>query len=337
MTTQGSLFASERDEPALPSQEILLDRYRAHRLEEGAALRTAGSEVSQLRALGRDLASSGRAWALVDVLDRPELAGACLLAPEGDVTRTTIRTRYRAVQRLLRLDVAPNIASRRLRCLDASLGRKSSSGWHDPGVVVGGRKSRGRARPTLPTSAPAEIFEVAEAESAESAALAALLCYTGIPLDDVCRLRWCELIWGRDALDCEVRLGAGRARRVYVVMGPGVAAILRLHLERAAEASAGFLFRGRREGAPLTSRAVSGRLSRWAQRAGCGAVRRYEVTAALAAWLSERGVDDASIQQVLGRRWTKSVDALLAPYKRLDDQDRVQEVLQRRLDGAGLD
>ncbi len=78
-------------------------------------------------------------------------------------------------------------------------------------------------------------------------------------------------------------------------------------------------------------------VGRWAQRAGCGAVRRYEVTAALAARLSERGVDDASIQQVLGRRWTKSVDALLAPYKRLDDQDRVQEVLQRRLDGAGLD
>ena len=78
---------------------------------------------------------------------------------------------------------------------------------------------RARARPTLPTSALAEIFEVADADPEESAALAALLCYTGIPIDDICRLRWCELTWGRDVLDCEVRLGAGRDRRVYVVNG----------------------------------------------------------------------------------------------------------------------
>ena len=332
---QGSLFASEREEPASPSQEALLDRYRSHRLEDGASPRTAASEVSQLRALGRDLASSGRARALVDVLNRPELAGACLLDPQGEVSRSTIRTRYRAVQRLLGFEVAPEVASRRLQRLDASLGRKSSRGWHDPGVVVGGRKERARARPTLPTSALAEIFEVAEGDSAQSAALAALLCYTGIPIDDVCRLRWCELTWGRDALDCEVRLGAARDRRVYVVMGPGVAAILRLRLERADEDLAAFLFRGRRAGTAVTSRAVSGRLTRWARRAGYGSVRRHEVTAALAAWLSENRVDDASIQQVLGRRWTKSVDALLAPYKRLEGQERVQEVLERRLDSPG--
>ena len=111
-------------------------------------------------------------------------------------------------------------------------------------------------------------------------------------------------------------------------------AMLRLYVDSAEQPDHSLLFEGRRPGAPVTDRAVRGRLARWGTTAGWPGVRRQDLVSALAAWLSDRGIDDHSIKVALGRRRVKSIDALLEPHRRLDAQLQAQRALAEELRSA---
>src|SRR5690606_6653780 len=97
-----------------------------------------------------------------------------------------------------------------------------------------------------------------------------------------------------------------------------------------------YRFLGRAHSSAVTSRAVSIRLRAWSAAAGVGRVTRSARTAARAVWLSSEGVDDPRIQIAMGRRSVRSVDAMLAPYRRHANQTAVQAVLETQLYEASL-
>ena len=171
-----------------------------------------------------------------------------------------------------------------------------------------------------------DIFDAAANESVESEALAGLLCFSAIPLGSMCALRWGELSWGTDRLDCTVTLGRGRAGRQYLVTGPAAGALIRLYVGVRGDDSS-FVFLGRVIRTSLTTRAARDRMSGWARTAGHGNVTRHGLVSALAESLRAAGLDDPSTQLVLGRRQTRSVDRMLAPHRRLENQRRVQASL----------
>ena len=313
------------------SNESRLAEYRVARLAEGAAPRTVDAEVGQLRSLVRDSLRIGGPATLNDIIDAPAHAGLLLVEPGTTVGRSTMLTRLRALQRLMMLGVSRAVAEERLHALDASLGARPSNEWHEAGVLVGGRRQRASQRTTLPPSALESILDAAADESIEAGALAGLLCFSAVPIDRVCALRWDDLRWGAGALTCEVAVDVGGNERRFFVLAPGVAAMLRLYVDSAERSADSVLFEGRTPGKPVTDRAVRARLARWGRTAGWPGARRQDLVSALAAWLSDRGIDDHSIKVALGRRRVKSVDALLEPHRRLDAQLQTQRALAEEL------
>lgn len=313
--------------PALSEPEqALLSRFREVRVAEGAARTTVEAELSQLRTVRRELLQSGFGVSLYDVLRDPARAGRPLLEPLKPCSTSTMETRLRAVHRLLRLDVSPSEGRRRIELLDAALPPRASHGWHDAGVRVGGSRSKTGRRATVDPRALQAIFEGAQLESAEAGALAGLLCFTGLPLETICALRWSDLTWGADRLDCTVSIGSGRRRIEFFVTGPASGALIRLYVG-VPGAPFLYVFPGRSPVMAITTRAVRDRLARWAREAGHAGVTRHGLVSALAELLRADGLDDASIQFVLGRRQTRTVDRMLKPHDRLASQRRVQASL----------
>lgn len=321
-------------------EQTLLSRFRAARLAGGAAPTTIGAELSQLRTIRRDLIGSGFARSLLDVLRDPALAAHSLLQPLKPCSRPTLETRLRAVHRLLQLEVPPSVGRHRIEILDAALPPRTSRGWHDAGVRISGTRAHAAGRATLEPNALRQIFEVAEHDSAEAAALAGLLCFTALPLNAICELRWRDLTWGTDRLDCTVSIGDGTDRLDFFVTGRASGALIRMYIGAGAGSSS-YIFQGRAAETPITSRAARDRLAKWATTAGQAGVTRYGLVSALAESLRADGLDDASIQLVLGRRKTRTVDRLLKPHDRLASQRRVQASLAARLavrsDDASID
>lgn len=308
------------------SERQLIDVFREARTTEGAARSTIDAEVSQLRTLRRELIQRGTGGSLLDIVSNPALAGGLFTEPSRPCHKSTWETRLRALQRLFLLGVSPEEGRRRLDVLDGVLPMRSSRGWHDAAVRAGGQEGRVIQRPTLGVEVLRDIFDAAANESVESEALAGLLCFSAIPLASICALQWGELSWGTDRLDCTVTLGRGRARRQYLVTGPAAGTLIRLYVGVRGDDSS-FVFPGRTIGSPLTTRAARGRMAGWASTAGQANVTRHGLTSALAESLRAAGLDDPSTQLVLGRRQTRSVDRMLAPHRRLENQRRVQASL----------
>lgn len=321
--------------PALSEDELLLvARFRAARDAQNAATRTIDAEVSQLRTLRRDLIRRGTGTSLTEIVSNPALAGVLLMESSQSCLPPTMETRLRAVQRLLQLDVSHEDGRRRLAALDAALPSGPSRGWHDAGIRVGGQRGRVIQRPTLDVAALRDILHVAEAESPESGALAGLLCCSALPLASICALRWRDVTWGADRMSCTVSLGQERGRRDFVIIGPAPGVLIRLHVGTRREDSE-FVFPGRKTGTPITTRAAHEKLKGWAARAGLAQVTRHGLASALAESLRAAGVDDPSIQVVMGRRQVRSVDHLLAAHLRLESQRRVQAALTAMLSLSG--
>ena len=134
------------------------------------------------------------------------------------------------------------------------------------------------------------------------------------------------MTWGVDRMDCTVSLSRGKHHRQFMIITPAPGALIRLHVGAGSDGSA-FIFPGRPVTAPISTRAARARLNGWATKAGYAQVTRYGLTSALAESLRAAGVDDPSTQVALGRRHARSVDRLLSPHARLENQRRVQAAL----------
>jgi integrase len=323
--------------------EALVEAFRSARLAEGASAASVRREVSQLRALAREVGAPGRPAPLAALLKRPDLVAGALREPREPIGRGTGRSRLLAVQRFARI-AGPRLGrdpAADLAVLDGLLPRKPSSGWHAVGVAVAG--AAGRRRRPGPTLGPADLARIVEAAGAGSdrgravrdRALVALACYSGLRPEEIVAMRWEDLAVGPtpagyDGLTARVARG-GRVLRLLLV-GPAREAV-----EAWAAACGGTLgalagpvlpARGRPD-APLSYRAARDVLTDACARAGLPPATAAELRAGCAWWLRAQGLAEHEAMAVLGLARVRSVDRLLAPHLALTAQRRAREVLER--------
>jgi integrase len=263
-----------------------------------------------------------------------------LIEPDTPVSRSTVRARFVALQRYIRIagpwfgrDPTADLAS-----LDASLPARSDGAWYAAGTVVAGSPGRRRRRgPTLDAEDLHRIVDATpDAESLRSMrdrAVVAILCFSGLRPEEVLALRWEDIESLREqgayrGLSAHVRRGdrslslplAGRASAELVRFAAAVGA--------GAQPLSGHVFRATsKTERPLGYRAARYLVVAACRRAGLPAVEASELRAACAQWMRTIGLSQHEVAAAFGLARVRSVDRLLARHAALDAQRRVREQL----------
>ena len=329
--------------PLDAESEGLWGAFRALRLAHGGHPRSVRREVSQLRAVAREVGAPNRPAPLPALLADPGLIARVLREPKAIIARSTGRARLLAVQRFIRImgRTLGRDPSADLATLEALLPARRLTGWHAAGIVVAGATGRRRRRgPTLDVADLRRIVDAAAAAASSGLvdrdrALVALLCFSGLRAEEIVRLRWEDLATvltagGYCGLTAAVERNGRRVR--LPLPGPAAEAV-----EALADAMGGRIgsLSGplvRARGSPVRAlgyQAARAVLQSACRRAGLPPIESAQLRAAGAHWLRSQGLSDHEVAAVLGLARVRSVDRMLQRHAALDAQRAVKEVLAR--------
>lgn len=332
---------SQRAQARVPlddASEILLNRFRALRIEEGAHPRTVAREVSQLRALAREAGLMTIPLPIASLLTNLPAVVHALCEPRLPIARTTGRARLIAAQRFI-TTLGPLLgydAGATLQRLDALLPLRRGNNWHDAGTLVAGTGERRRNRgPTLFAGDLQRIVIAAGRDrdmfhAARDRALVALQCFSGLRAEELMTLCWEHV---HNVVMSGTRGLVATVERNYQslplpILGPAQEALLAYVAVLRANGGtrAGAVFRrSLHHRQALSYRAGRNVMTRACRNAGLPPVESAELRAACAYWLQTEGFSDHEIATILGMARVRSVDRLLRHHHALVAQRVVRE------------
>jgi integrase len=304
------------------ASEAFLDAYRT-RYRSARSERTIRGEISQLRTVAREAASTGAIGSISDVLADTSTLATILTAPKVRPSATTALIRLGAINAALLMLYGADEGRLRIAALDAALPKRDGVDWYQSGVVLAGRRERQRAQ--SPTIEPSDLPAIVEAAAADKGAararrdrlLVATHCFSGLEVSEIAALNWSDLHWESEADAWSVTVSRGGTATPAVIFGVAASLMIRFRLE--ADPAARHVFTNSR-GETLTARQVRRIVVAACSASGFPLADRSTLLSAAAAYLGMNGLTDHEIAMALAIRDMRTVNRLLKPHQRLRAQ-----------------